>query len=177
MSDEKQFDIVNKAAHYNSHPSGVECVELAERLPFNTGNAFKYVFRRGDKGNTVQDLEKAIYYLNRERSHLENIIRYVPERELPEILVNRQFTLTDLANIRKLKDHEPNASACAIYSRIFRDSEKILRYIEGLGYAAEYVQRLIQEITSPVSKPVPEPNVSMATAVFPGTVHPDWKKG
>lgn len=35
--------------HYNSHPSGIECIQLAERLPFDTGNAVKYVWRAGQK--------------------------------------------------------------------------------------------------------------------------------
>ena len=57
--------MVNHPPHYNSHPSGVECIEVTERLPFNLGNAFKYVFRHRAK-NGRQDLEKARWYLARE---------------------------------------------------------------------------------------------------------------
>lgn len=58
-------DMVNHPPHYNGHPSGVECIEVTERLPFNLGNAFKYVFRHRAK-NGRQDLEKARWYLARE---------------------------------------------------------------------------------------------------------------
>ncbi|MDU4250502.1 MULTISPECIES: DUF3310 domain-containing protein [Pseudomonas] len=58
-------DMVNHPPHYNGHPSGVECIEVTERLPFNLGNAFKYVFRHRAK-NGREDLLKAEWYLTRE---------------------------------------------------------------------------------------------------------------
>ena len=36
-------------------------------MPFNIGNAVKYVWRLDDKENDIQDLEKAIWYLQREK--------------------------------------------------------------------------------------------------------------
>lgn len=62
-------DAVNHPTHYNNHPSGVEAIDICERLPFNIGNAFKYIYRCDSKGSTVQDIDKAIFYVNRE---LEN---------------------------------------------------------------------------------------------------------
>jgi hypothetical protein len=58
-------DMVNHPPHYTGHPSGVECIDVAEELPFNLGNAFKYVFRYRGKGGR-QDLEKARWYLLRQ---------------------------------------------------------------------------------------------------------------
>lgn len=52
--------------HYKSHPSGVECIEVTRHENFNCGNAIKYIWRRGQKGDTIEDLEKAIWYLNDE---------------------------------------------------------------------------------------------------------------
>jgi len=178
-SDEKQFDIINKAAHYNKHPSGVECIELAERLPFNTGNAFKYVFRRGDKGNTVQDLEKAIYYLNREVQQLRSLIRWRTASEVQNMKCNDHFTLTDVKNIGQVFTAEPNKFAAVVYSRIFARDASITVYIDGLTRSCECVEHLIAEVTNGLEpEPVPDPNVSFAKTVFPsGAVHPDWKKG
>jgi hypothetical protein len=60
------FDAVQRPAHYNKHPSGVECIEIAEYMGFNLGNAFKYLWRAGLKqGDCTQDLEKALWYLRR----------------------------------------------------------------------------------------------------------------
>lgn len=34
---------VNHPSHYNAHPSGVECITVAEHFNFNIGNAIKYL--------------------------------------------------------------------------------------------------------------------------------------
>lgn len=38
-----EFDVINKAQHYNSHPSGVEAIEICRYLTGDWFNAFKYV--------------------------------------------------------------------------------------------------------------------------------------
>jgi hypothetical protein len=57
---------VNNPKHYTSHPSGVECIQVAEQMNFCLGNAVKYIWRADLKNDAVEDLEKAIWYLNRE---------------------------------------------------------------------------------------------------------------
>lgn len=64
-------DDVNHPAHYTAHPSGVECIEITEHMPFNVGNAIKYLWRAGEKGSQIQDLRKAAWYVNREIARLE----------------------------------------------------------------------------------------------------------
>ena len=59
-------DPVNKPKHYRSHPSGVECIQITEHMGFNLGNAMKYIWRADLKNNAIEDLEKAVWYLNRE---------------------------------------------------------------------------------------------------------------
>jgi hypothetical protein len=61
---------INQPDHYTSHPSGVECIEIAEGLNFNLGNAVKYVWRAGLKGDAVSCLRKSLWYLLRERRRL-----------------------------------------------------------------------------------------------------------
>lgn len=65
-------DAVDHPDHYNQHPSGVECIDIVEHMTFNTGNAVKYVWRSGLKEDApdIQDLRKAIWYLNREIERL-----------------------------------------------------------------------------------------------------------
>lgn len=63
-------DSVNSPKHYNSHPSGIECIEITEHMNFNLGNAMKYIWRAALKGNAVEDLKKAVWYLNREIERL-----------------------------------------------------------------------------------------------------------
>ena len=65
-------DNVNKPPHYTAHPSGVECIQITEHMNFCLGNALKYIWRAGLKQNEVEDLKKAVWYLNREIERLEN---------------------------------------------------------------------------------------------------------
>lgn len=64
-------DPVNHPPHYTSHPSGVECVDVAEHYGFCIGNAIKYLWRAGLKGDAIEDLKKARWYLDREIARRE----------------------------------------------------------------------------------------------------------
>lgn len=60
-------DNVNHPPHYNKHPSGVECITVAETFSFNLGNCLKYIWRADLKRrNSLEDLKKARWYLDRE---------------------------------------------------------------------------------------------------------------
>ena len=77
-------DAVNHPKHYNGHPSGVECIDLAEQMCFNLGNAFKYVWRSPNKGGIV-DLRMAEWYLAREVQCLEGMTTF--RRIVPSPLI------------------------------------------------------------------------------------------
>ena len=61
--------MVDHPQHYQSD-GGIEAIDVIEsfNLGFNLGNAIKYVLRADNKGNKKQDLEKAVWYINRELS-------------------------------------------------------------------------------------------------------------
>jgi hypothetical protein len=87
-------NVVEHPSHYINHPSGIECIELTERMGFCIGNAWKYLHRAGLKykssiigsflckiglsslGRKVdtyaaekgrkEDLKKALWYIKRE---------------------------------------------------------------------------------------------------------------
>jgi hypothetical protein len=63
-------DNVNHPKHYNSHPSGVECIIVTEHMNFNVGNAMKYLWRTDHK-NGLEDLKKARWYIDREIQRIE----------------------------------------------------------------------------------------------------------
>lgn len=64
-------DMVNSPPHYTAHPSGVECIEITEHQNFCIGNATKYLWRAGLKGDAIEDLKKARFYVDREIERLE----------------------------------------------------------------------------------------------------------
>lgn len=59
-------DMVNHPPHYKAHPSGIECITVTEHFNFNMGNAIKYIWRADEKGDPVENLEKARWYIQRE---------------------------------------------------------------------------------------------------------------
>lgn len=64
--DDAPGDAVNHPPHYTSHPSGIECIAVTEHMSFCVGNAIKYLWRADLKGNAIEDLEKAKWYIERE---------------------------------------------------------------------------------------------------------------
>ncbi len=58
--------MVSNPPHYQHHPSGIECIQVTEHMGFCLGNAVKYIWRADLKGNAIEDLRKARWYLDRE---------------------------------------------------------------------------------------------------------------
>ena len=69
-------DQVNHPAHYTAHPSGIEAIQITRHMNFNLGNAIKYIWRAGIKneGKHIEDLKKAIFYINDEIKRIEGNI-------------------------------------------------------------------------------------------------------
>jgi len=65
---------VNHPAHYTD--GKIEVIDFIEdkNLDFHTGNAVKYIARAGkkDPSKEIEDLQKAIWYLNRKIERLQN---------------------------------------------------------------------------------------------------------
>lgn len=75
ISKEVKNDPVNHPSHYTD--TKIEVMDYIEDKGFNfaLGNAVKYISRAGkkDKNKTIQDLEKAEWYLNREIERLKKL--------------------------------------------------------------------------------------------------------
>ena len=67
-------DAVSHPSHYTSHPSGVECITITKHMNFCRGNAVKYLWRAGQKGDTldkeIEDIAKAGEYCRIEKERL-----------------------------------------------------------------------------------------------------------
>lgn len=64
-------DKVNHPSHYKI--GGIETIDFieAKSLGYNLGNVVKYITRADHKGNKLEDLKKAQWYLNRAVANLE----------------------------------------------------------------------------------------------------------
>lgn len=58
-------DMVNHPPHYKT--GGIETIDFieAKKLDYHLGNVVKYITRADHKGNELQDLQKARWYLDR----------------------------------------------------------------------------------------------------------------
>lgn len=65
------MDNINHPSHYTD--GNIEVIDYIEDKQFNfhLGNVVKYISRAGKKGDTLEDLKKAQWYLNRYIKKLE----------------------------------------------------------------------------------------------------------
>lgn len=64
---------VDHPDHYGGADNPYEAIKVVEAwgLDFHLGNVVKYVSRAGKKGDELEDLKKARWYLERKIAHLE----------------------------------------------------------------------------------------------------------
>ena len=75
-------DMVNHPSHYTwlKEKCGIEVIDITRHLDFDLGNSVKYILMSNhkhdasmsDKEKAIQDLEKAIFYLNDEINMIKN---------------------------------------------------------------------------------------------------------
>lgn len=79
-------DNVNHPSHYTwlKEKCGIEVIDITRHLDFDTGNAIKYILRAGkkkdssmqDNAKCIEDLKKAIWYLN---DRINTLSKQIPE--------------------------------------------------------------------------------------------------
>lgn len=69
-----QKNMINHPEHYGGEDNPYEAIKVIEawEANFNIGNSLKYISRLGkkDKNKVIEDLDKAIWYLQREKQNL-----------------------------------------------------------------------------------------------------------
>jgi len=75
LSDLKKFDAVDYPAHYNQ--GGIQCIDAIASMQgkgfkyYLQGSAVKYIWRHEHKGKPIEDLDKAIWFLNKLKAQYE----------------------------------------------------------------------------------------------------------
>lgn len=66
-------DYVNHPPHYTSSPARcykcghhIECIDVIQHMNLPVGAAVKYLWRVDEKGDPVENLKKAIWFINKE---------------------------------------------------------------------------------------------------------------
>ena len=64
LDEATQGDEIEAPTHYTSHPSGVECKDIAQEYSYNVGTAMAYLWRHCDKhDDPTIDIRKAMKHL------------------------------------------------------------------------------------------------------------------
>lgn len=79
-------DIINHPSHYTD--GKIEVIDFIEdkQLNFHRGNAIKYIARAGKKNKEteIEDLGKAVWYINREIQRLEKLKKNKDRKQVPD---------------------------------------------------------------------------------------------
>lgn len=73
---------VNHPQHYNSHPNGIECIDIIRHYVCDIANAIKYLWRAGlkpelgmdDAEKEIEDLKKALWYIEDYRVKIPQLL-------------------------------------------------------------------------------------------------------
>ena len=125
-------DLVNNPKHYTQHKSGIKCIEITEHLNFNRGNAIKYAWRANDKGATLQDFDKAKWYVNREISRLERV------NEVPHYAYELDKVYNKISQY--YKDYEFDKRLCDFIRNMIHGGE------DSLLFAIKIIDSWIKEL-------------------------------
>ena len=88
------IDNVHHPKHYTSDDCGVEAIEITSLLPACISNAVKYVWRCGKKDEDLQELKKALWYIN-----------YSLDNDLPSFVDQLSDSLEFQGLVEKVKSH------------------------------------------------------------------------
>jgi hypothetical protein len=116
-------DPVNHPAHYTSHPSGIEAIEICARLDFVTGNAVKYLFRAGLKDPVLQDLRKSAWYLRHYKERFGNSATLAPTKAVMSVL-RAEAAGSVLGDVLQILVSEDSSIPLAL-ARVEREIERV----------------------------------------------------
>lgn len=88
------MDAIHHPKHYTSDDCGVEAIEVTSLLPACISNAVKYVWRCGKKDEDLQELKKALWYIN-----------YSIDNDLPSFVDELSDSLEFQSLVEKVKSH------------------------------------------------------------------------
>lgn len=127
VANDITIDTVNHPKHYTSDDCGVEAIEVTSLLPACISNAVKYVWRCGKKDEDLQELKKALWYIN-----------YSIDNDLPSFVDQLSDSLEFQSLVEKVKSHWVGNKYMFIDAVYWGNQETMKKALE----------LMIQEITS-----------------------------
>lgn len=142
---------VNHPKHYNSHPNGIECIDIIRHYVCDIANAIKYLWRAGlkaelgmeDAEKEIEDLKKALWYIEDYRTLCRN--KGCQHRQLGCAASVVLYTLTGHNIGDVVKGYEKNvAAAISCLLRVGIISEHTVYAVEDWEYWLDEATKAIQ---------------------------------
>lgn len=112
-------DAIHHPKHYTSDDCGVEAIEITSLLPACISNAVKYVWRCGKKDEDLQELKKALWYIN-----------YSIDNDLPSFVNELSDSLEFQSLVEKVKSHWVGNKYMFIDAVYWGDQETMKKSLE-----------------------------------------------
>ena len=112
-------DAIHHPKHYTSDDCGVEAIEVTSLLPACISNAVKYVWRCGKKDEDLQELKKALWYIN-----------YSIDNDLPSSIEGLSDSFEYEALINKVKSNWVGNKYMFIDAVYWGDQETMKKALE-----------------------------------------------
>lgn len=151
---------VNHPKHYNSHPNGIECIDIIRHYVCDIANAIKYLWRAGlkpeigkeDAEKEVEDLKKALWYIEDYRAKIPQLLlsHFKSRARMQQIVIEVTGHAVDEIAFCGYEDHVAIAIGHLLYIGIIRQGEVRVceRWEEDIRIATESIQTRILKIES-----------------------------
>lgn len=149
---------VNHPKHYNSHPNGIECIDIIRHYVCDIANAIKYLWRAGlkpemgkdDAEKEIEDLKKALWYIEDYRVKIPQLLlcHFKSRERMEQIIIEVTGHRKDEIAYCGYEDHVADAIGHLLCVGIIRQGEvRVSEYWEiDIREAKKAIQQRILDI-------------------------------
>lgn len=149
---------VNHPKHYNSHPNGIECIDIIRHYVCDIANAIKYLWRAGlkpemgmeDAEKEIEDLKKALWYIEDYRVKIPQLLlsHFKSRARIQQIVIEVTGHAIDEIAYCGYEDHVADAIGHLLCVGIIRRGEvRVSEYWEAdIREATKAIQHRILDI-------------------------------
>ena len=151
-------DAVSHPVYYNSHPNGIECIDIIRHYVCDIANAIKYLWRAGlkpemgmeDAEKEIEDLKKALWYIEDYRVKIPQLLlsHFKSRARIQQIVIEVTGHAIDEIAYCGYEDHVADAIGHLLCVGIIRRGEvRISEYWEAdIREATKAIQQRILDI-------------------------------
>ena len=149
---------VNHPTHYNSHPAGIECIDIIRHYTCDIANALKYLWRAGlkpemgkdDADKEIEDLKKALWYIEDYRVKIPQLLlsHFKSRARMQQIVIEVTGHAIDEIAYCGYEDHVADAIGHLLCVGIIRRGEvRVSEYWEiDIREAKKAIQQRVLDI-------------------------------